>query len=89
MMTGPGTNTYLVGGDGASWAVIDPGPPIDAACRGDPRRGAGTDRWILVTHTHNDHSPATLALKAAHRRDRARPWRRCTANGRTRPSPPT
>ena len=31
MMTGPGTNTYLIGGGARNdWAVIDPGPPIDA-----------------------------------------------------------
>jgi glyoxylase-like metal-dependent hydrolase (beta-lactamase superfamily II) len=62
MMTGPGTNTYLVGID--EIAVIDPGPDNDehldtvAACGGD------RIRWILVTHTHSDHSPGAAGLKA-------------------------
>jgi glyoxylase-like metal-dependent hydrolase (beta-lactamase superfamily II) len=61
VMTGPGTNTYLVGID--EIAVIDPGPDdaehLDAvaACGGD------RIRWILVTHTHNDHSPGVPGLK--------------------------
>ena len=65
MMTGPGTNTYLVGGGAANeWAVIDPGPPdaahVDAIIAAAP----GPIRWIFVTHTHKDHSPATVALQA-------------------------
>ncbi|MFJ2991714.1 MBL fold metallo-hydrolase [Pandoraea sp. NPDC087047] len=65
MMTGPGTNTYLVGGgpDNA-WAVIDPGPDdaahIDAILRASP----GLIRQIFVTHTHRDHSPGARLLKA-------------------------
>ncbi|WP_237170088.1 MBL fold metallo-hydrolase [Pandoraea faecigallinarum] len=65
MMTGPGTNTYLVGGgpDNA-WAVIDPGPDdpghIDAIVRAAP----GAIRQIFVTHTHRDHSPGARLLKA-------------------------
>jgi len=61
VMTGPGTNTYLVGID--EIAVIDPGPDnaehLDtvAACGGD------RIRWILVTHTHLDHSPGAVGLK--------------------------
>ncbi len=63
-MTGPGTNTYLVGIDEV--AVIDPGPD-------DPKHvaaivGASMHervRWVLLTHTHPDHSPATAALVRA------------------------
>jgi glyoxylase-like metal-dependent hydrolase (beta-lactamase superfamily II) len=63
MMTGPGTNTYIVGGE--RLALIDPGPDSEAhfatllAAVGDRLR------WILCTHTHHDHSPGARALKAA------------------------
>jgi glyoxylase-like metal-dependent hydrolase (beta-lactamase superfamily II) len=62
VMTGPGTNTYLVGID--EIAVIDPGPATDAHL--DAIAGCGGDRirWILLTHTHEDHSPGAAALKA-------------------------
>ncbi len=63
VMTGPGTNTYLVGDD--EIAVIDPGPPIDAHVAAVLAAGAGRIRWILCTHTHRDHSPAARALQAA------------------------
>ncbi len=61
MMTGPGTNTYLVGID--EIAVIDPGP--DEASHLDAIAGCGGDRirWIIVTHTHEDHSPGVAGLK--------------------------
>jgi glyoxylase-like metal-dependent hydrolase (beta-lactamase superfamily II) len=61
MMTGPGTNTYLVGID--EIAVIDPGP--DDATHLDAIAGCGGDRirWILLTHTHEDHSPGAAGLK--------------------------
>lgn len=64
MMTGPGTNTYLLGGGLSNeWAVIDPGPldanHVDAIVSAAP----GAIRWIFVTHTHSDHSPATPLLK--------------------------
>ena len=64
MMTGPGTNTYLVGGGAANeWAVIDPGPAIEAHVDAIVAAAPGPIRWIFATHTHTDHSPATLALK--------------------------
>ncbi|MGK2930598.1 MAG: MBL fold metallo-hydrolase [Acidimicrobiales bacterium] len=62
VMTGPGTNTYLVGID--EIAVIDPGPDTDEHL--DAIAGCGGDRirWILLTHTHPDHSPGAKRLKA-------------------------
>ncbi len=62
-MTGPGTNTYLVGDD--EIAVIDPGPALESHVAKIIETGAGRIRWILTTHTHMDHSPAAAALKAA------------------------
>ena len=65
MMTGPGTNTYLVGGGPANeWAVIDPGPALEAHVEAILAAAPGPIRRIFATHTHTDHSPATLALKA-------------------------
>ena len=65
VMTGPGTNTYLVGGGCRNeWAVIDPGPAIDAHVRRILAAAPGPIRWILVTHTHRDHSPAAAQLKS-------------------------
>jgi glyoxylase-like metal-dependent hydrolase (beta-lactamase superfamily II) len=63
MMTGPGTNTYLVGGE--QLAVIDPGPAIDSHIAAVLAAGAGRIRLVLCTHTHMDHSPAAAAIKAA------------------------
>ena len=63
MMTGPGTNSYIVGeGD---LAVIDPGPDIASHTEKIIAETKGRLRWILCTHTHMDHSPAAAALKAA------------------------
>ncbi len=61
-LTGPGTNTYLVGIDEV--AVIDPGP--DDVAHLDAIAGCGGDRirWILCTHAHLDHAPGAANLKA-------------------------
>ena len=62
-MTGPGTNTYVVGE--TDLVVVDPGPAepshIDAIlnCVGDRLR------YIACTHTHPDHSPAAAELADA------------------------
>lgn len=67
LMTGPGTNSYLLIGHDCC-AVVDPGPADDAhrdallaavAACGLPLR------HILLTHTHRDHSPGCQALVAA------------------------
>ena len=72
-MTGPGTNSYLVGG-GERWTLIDPGPEI-AAASGDHLQVVlaavaaltppGRIERILVTHTHRDHSPGAAAFARA------------------------
>jgi glyoxylase-like metal-dependent hydrolase (beta-lactamase superfamily II)/8-oxo-dGTP pyrophosphatase MutT (NUDIX family) len=63
LMTGPGTNSYLVGGgEAGAWAVIDPGPDVDAHLEALIAAAPGPIRWILVTHTHIDHSPLSRKL---------------------------
>ena len=63
MMTGPGTNSYLIGDIHSGYVVVDPGPPdaehverLWQSCRGDIRA-------IICTHSHPDHSPAAWLLK--------------------------
>jgi len=60
MMTGPGTNTYLFGKNEV--AVLDPGPVIDSHIEEIQRVTNAPIRWVLVTHTHPDHSPAARNL---------------------------
>lgn len=60
MMTGPGTNTYLFGSEEV--AVLDPGPVIDSHLKVIQEIAAAPIRWVLVTHTHPDHSPAAAEL---------------------------
>jgi glyoxylase-like metal-dependent hydrolase (beta-lactamase superfamily II) len=62
MMTGPGTNSYLVGT--AERVVVDPGPDDAGHVRALAELGAGRIRWIVVTHTHPDHSPGAAPLAA-------------------------
>lgn len=60
MMTGPGTNTYVLGIKEV--AVLDPGPDDAAHLQAILRAVPGVIRWILVTHTHRDHSPLAAQL---------------------------
>jgi glyoxylase-like metal-dependent hydrolase (beta-lactamase superfamily II)/8-oxo-dGTP pyrophosphatase MutT (NUDIX family) len=64
VMTGPGTNTYFVGA-GDAWAVIDPGPVDAGHLQAMLSTAPGRTTHILVTHTHQDHSPGALALAQA------------------------
>ena len=63
MMTGPGTNTYLLGEK--EIAVIDPGPAMQEHVDAIQELAAAPIKWILVTHTHPDHSPAAPLLAEA------------------------
>ena len=66
VMTGPGTNTYLVADPAtARWTVIDPGPADEAHREAILAAAPGPIERILVTHTHVDHSPGAVALAAA------------------------
>jgi glyoxylase-like metal-dependent hydrolase (beta-lactamase superfamily II) len=56
IMTGPGTNTYLIGD--RELAVLDPGPDLPEHIDAILAAGDGRIRWIVCTHTHPDHSPA-------------------------------
>ncbi|GAB2462088.1 hypothetical protein GCM10027082_11630 [Comamonas humi] len=64
VMTGPGTNSYLVGDAATGYIAIDPGPDrpehqqrlLDAA--------GGDIRAIVCTHSHADHSPGAAPLQA-------------------------
>lgn len=65
VMTGPGTNTYIVGSKKV--AIIDPGPD-DSEHMKNIRNALKENNlesgWIVPTHTHMDHSPLAVALKA-------------------------
>ncbi|MHB8593428.1 MAG: MBL fold metallo-hydrolase [Acidimicrobiales bacterium] len=60
MMTGPGTNTYLIGT--SELVVVDPGPDEPSHVDALVDMGAGRIRWIVVTHTHPDHAPGASVL---------------------------
>lgn len=64
IMTGPGTNSYLVGEPATGYIAIDPGP-ADAAHVARLLDAAGGDvRHIVCTHSHADHSPGAFLLQA-------------------------
>jgi glyoxylase-like metal-dependent hydrolase (beta-lactamase superfamily II) len=60
LMTGSGTNTYIVGDE--TVIVIDPGPAIARHVETIERNAPTGIEWIVVTHTHLDHSPAAMLL---------------------------
>jgi glyoxylase-like metal-dependent hydrolase (beta-lactamase superfamily II) len=62
LMTGPGTNTYLVGS--REVAVLDPGPDDTRHLEAILAAAGTAIRWILVTHTHPDHAPLARRLAA-------------------------
>jgi glyoxylase-like metal-dependent hydrolase (beta-lactamase superfamily II) len=60
LMTGSGTNTYLLGDREVT--VIDPGPDNAAHMRNILESAGSRIRWVAVTHTHRDHSPLAARL---------------------------
>ena len=70
VMTGPGTNSYLVGDAHTGFVVIDPGP-ADAdhvqrlwAAAVHPDGRGGNIRMVVCTHSHPDHAPGAEPLQA-------------------------
>jgi glyoxylase-like metal-dependent hydrolase (beta-lactamase superfamily II) len=62
LMTGPGTNTYVIGDP--PLAVLDPGPEEPAHVQ-LLRRLAPRPQFIFATHSHRDHAAGVRALAAA------------------------
>ena len=65
IMTGPGTNTIILGGGAQGALVIDPAVDdsayLDAVVQAGAERG-GIGR-ILITHGHPDHMGGAVALR--------------------------
>lgn len=69
VMTGPGTNSYLVGEPATGYTVIDPGPADPAHLKRIwqaalwPDGTGGNIVRIVCTHSHPDHSPGAAPLQ--------------------------
>lgn len=64
VMTGPGTNSYLVGDPATGYIAIDPGPADAEHVERLWRAAGGQVRMIVCTHSHPDHSPGAAVLQA-------------------------
>ncbi|MES2530509.1 MAG: MBL fold metallo-hydrolase [Pseudomonadota bacterium] len=64
VMTGPGTNSYIVGDAATGYLVIDPGPNDPAHIDRLWQATGGDVRMIVCTHSHADHSPGAAPLQA-------------------------
>jgi recombination protein RecT len=64
VMTGPGTNSYLVGDPATGYIAIDPGPNDPEHIDRLWRAAGGNIRFIVCTHSHADHSPGARPLQA-------------------------
>ncbi|MDA8453892.1 MBL fold metallo-hydrolase [Acidovorax sp. GBBC 3334] len=73
-MTGPGTNSYLVGDPSTGYIAIDPGPADEAHLERLWHAAGGDIRAIVCTHSHADHAPGAAPLAE-----------RVAATGRPRP----
>jgi glyoxylase-like metal-dependent hydrolase (beta-lactamase superfamily II) len=63
VMTGPGTNSYLIGKE--RLALIDPGPIEDSHIQLLLETVGDRLGWIIATHTHTDHSPGAKQIAEA------------------------
>lgn len=64
LMTGPGTNSYLVGDVRTGYIVIDPGPDDTEHIERLWQAAGGDIRMIVCTHSHPDHSPGAKPLQS-------------------------
>ncbi len=64
VMTGPGTNSYLVGDPETGYIAIDPGPNDPDHLQQLWHAAGGDIRMIVCTHSHADHSPGARPLQA-------------------------
>ena len=74
VMTGPGTNSYLVGEVATGYIAIDPGPDDAAHVQRLFDAAGGDIRQIVCTHSHPDHAPGAWLLQAL-----------CVQQGRAKP----
>ena len=74
MMTGPGTNSYIIGTADTGYIVVDPGPNHAAHIQRLFEATSGDIRLIVCTHSHSDHSPGAKPLQAL-----------CSSNGSSDP----
>jgi recombination protein RecT len=74
MMTGPGTNSYIIGTADTGYIVVDPGPNDAAHIQRLFEATQGDIRMIVCTHSHSDHSPGAKPLQAL-----------CSSNGSSKP----
>lgn len=65
VMTGPGTNGYIVGTTATGYVVIDPGPADEAHVARLIEATEDRLQAIICTHSHPDHAPAARPLAAA------------------------
>ena len=63
MMTGPGTNSYIIGTADTGYIVVDPGPNDAAHIQRLFDATQGDIRMIVCTHSHTDHSPGAKPLQ--------------------------
>jgi recombination protein RecT len=64
VMTGPGTNTYIVGDAASGYLVVDPGPDDAAHLQRIVAATGGDIQLVVCTHSHPDHSPGARPLQA-------------------------
>ncbi len=62
VMTGPGTNSYVLGDPPV--AILDPGPDSESHLAA-LMAVVPHPRWLFCTHTHRDHSPLAARIAAA------------------------
>ena len=64
MMTGPGTNSYIIGTADTGYIVVDPGPNDATHIQRLFDATQGDIQMIICTHSHSDHSPGAKPLQA-------------------------